>query len=308
MSTNNKPIVRLEKKMKSLTQIRESVRYTRRGIVAEPIDPAKKVGRLYGSDDPYRDVRAMLSSVENIRSNAVYAIEIVMTASPSYFRADVLDWGGFEEPKLRAFVKLATEWSKSYFNDNLISMTLHLDQATPHIHTLVVPLLDGKLNCRELYGRKARLKQLQVSYADALAPLGLERGTPEKGVKHTVCGKWIYETKADLDRRAVEVSEREKALEDERVILTALDKKLATIRSKQIKIRDMLRARDVAVIEKENELDRKEKVLRANAQALSYDAKHIRQLIFDLENLQIDVPEKLAKEGEDIVKKIEFYL
>ncbi len=303
MAMNKKPIIRLEKKLKSLSQIRESVRYTRRGVVAQAIDPEMKVGRLYGSDDPYGDAKAMLSSVNNIRANAVHAIEFVMTASPAYFRENAHAWGEFEEVKLHAFLKAAVDWAKEYFSDNLISITLHLDQATPHVHALVVPMLDGKLNCRELYSLRARLKKLQVSYAKAMAPLGLERGSPQVGAKHTERGKWIAESEAKLSKRTSELEEREKAVQSEREALTKFDEKLQTRKGKLVKARVILQERNTATIKKERELEHMTTALRADAEGLSDDAEYFRQLISELEELKANVPAQLAEEGRLLVEK-----
>lgn len=303
MAMNKKPIIRLEKKLKSLSQIRESVRYTRRGVVAQPIDPEVKVGRLYGSDDPYCDAKAMLSSVDNVRANAVYAIEFVMTASPTYFRETAYAWGEFEETKLRAFVKTATDWAKGYFGDNLVSMTLHLDQATPHVHALVIPILDGRLNCRELYSLRARLKRLQLSYAKAMAPLGLERGSPQVGAKHTERGRWIAEREAELSKRMSELEEREKALQGEREALTEFDEKLRTRKGQLIKAKDILQERKAATVEKERELEQLTAALRADAQELNDDAEYFRQLISELEKLKVNVPAQIAEEGRQLAEK-----
>lgn len=236
--------------------------------------------RLFGQIVPYYDAWAMLSSVEHIQSNAVYAIEFVMTASPTYFRENPNAWDEFEAPKLSNFIKAAAEWAKNYFGENLISMTLHLDQTTPHIHALGIPLLNGKLNCRELYGRKVRLKELQVNYAKVMAPLGLERGAPRVGAKHTARGKWIAEMKTKLAQQAAEIEDRQNALEDERATLTALGERLQA--QEVMNARDILQARNAAIIQKERALEDQEKEIRANAQKLGDDAEYIRQLISEL--------------------------
>lgn len=303
MSSKNKPIIRLEKKMKSLSQIRESVRYTRRGVVGRPIDPEVKVGPVYGSDDPYRDAKEILSSVDNVRANAVYAIEFVMTASPTYFRESAYAWGEFEEPKLRAFLKTAIEWAKGYFGDNFVSATLHLDQATPHLHALVVPMLNGKLNCRELYGLRARLKKLQVSYAKAMAPLGLQRGTPEVGAKHTPRGKWVAEKEAEQRRQAEELKDRERAVAEEEERLRLLEEELSKREAKIFAAADAVR--DYA-LETEGEralLETREKDLRLDVRAFDRDAKRFRNLLLGLEEMKIEVPEHVIEEASAIAEK-----
>lgn len=303
MAMNKKPIIRLEKKLKSLSQIRESVRYTRRGVVAQAIDPEMKVGRLYGSDDPYGDAKAMLSSVDNIRANAVYALEFVMTASPTYFRENASAWGEFEETKLHAFLMAAVEWAKEYFSDNLISMTVHLDQATPHVHALVVPMLEGKLNCRELYSLRARLKKLQASYAKAMAPLGLNRGTPEIGAKHTPRGKWIAETEAEQRRRAKELAERERAVAEEEKRVASIEKELNRRRAKIVEAGDAVREYAMESEEVRAGLEQQKRKYHTGIQALDLDAKRLAELICDLEEMKIEVPEEVIMEGSEISEK-----
>lgn len=303
MTTNKKPIVRLEKKMRSLADIRAGVGYTRRRVVGEPFDEDMKVVRLHGSDDPYRDAKEMLSTVDKIRSNAVYAVEFVMTASPAYFRDGGFGWGQYNEEKLTAYLRRAVEWAKGYFGDNLVSMTLHLDQATPHIHVLVIPLLNGKLNCRALYGLKARLRELQLSYAEAMTPLGLERGTPEKGARHTPRGKWIAEREAEQRRRTKELEERERTVEEEKERLRLIEGELVQRRAKIVEAGDAVREYAMESEEVRAGLEQQKRKYHTGIQALDLDAKRLAELISDLEEMKIEIPEEEIMEGSEISEK-----
>lgn len=303
MTTNKKPIIRLEKKMRSLADIRAGVGYTRRRVVGEPFDEDMKVVRLHGSDDPYRDAKEMLSNVSNIRSNAVYAVEFVMTASTAYFRDGGQGWGQYNEQKLTAYLRRGVDWAKEYFGSNLVSMTLHLDQATPHIHALAIPLLDGKLNCRALYGLKARLKELQLSYAEAMVPLGLERGAPEKGARHTQRGKWLAENEAEQRRRAKELAERERAVAEEEKRVASIEKELNRRRAKIVEAGDAVREYVMESEEVRAGLEQQKRKYHTGIQALDLAAKRFRELISHLEEMKIEIPEEVITEGSEISEK-----
>ena len=63
---------------------------------------------------------------------------------------------------------------------------LHLDEATPHIHAYLVPTDEaGQLNCKKLFGGRAKMFAFQDSYAAATKHLGLERGVRDAQAEHT---------------------------------------------------------------------------------------------------------------------------
>lgn len=134
--------------------------------------------------DPAEEVRRRLPA--KIRKNAVVAMEHLLTASPEYFRPhDPSAAGTWDEMRTEMWARRAVEWLKSRYGDNLASAVLHLDEATPHIHALVLPKRekDGKLDAATLYTRHV-LREMQDSYAAAMKPLGLERGIRGSTAKH----------------------------------------------------------------------------------------------------------------------------
>ena len=118
---------------------------------------------LIGSPDK-SSVDAVKKAIGNqrIRSNAVLGVEMLLSASPDYFRPDAPEKAGTYEPeRLQAWTQTATQWLQERYGSRVISATLHLDEVTPHIHALLVPLDDkGKLNCRALFGGSKHLVAL----------------------------------------------------------------------------------------------------------------------------------------------------
>lgn len=149
---------------------------------ADPLaTPSNRV--LVGSGNPYADVKALLP--EKVRKNAVLAMEHLLTASPEYFRPNAPEKAGTYDPeRMEAWAASALEFLRERYGDNLASAVLHLDEATPHIQALVLPLRpDGKLDANTLFGPE-QLRDLQDCYADKLAPLGLQRGIEGSKAKH----------------------------------------------------------------------------------------------------------------------------
>lgn len=70
------------------------------------------------------------------------------------------------------------EWLKSHFGaDNVKSATLHLDETTPHIHSMIFPKNEkGRLCAKDWLGGAEKLSAMQDSYALAMQGLELERG------------------------------------------------------------------------------------------------------------------------------------
>jgi hypothetical protein len=120
------------------------------------------------------------------RKNSVPAFEMILSASPEYFRPGAPEKGGtWDEKRLGAWVDASTDWLKKKYGDRLVSAVLHLDEETPHIHAVVVPV-DSKnsLNCRSFLGGRKLLSDLQTDAAQAVAHLGIERGIERSGAKH----------------------------------------------------------------------------------------------------------------------------
>ena len=61
---------------------------------------------------------------------------------------------------------------------------MHLDENTPHIHAVIVPVVAEKLNCRALLGDREKMREMQSSFAKAMEGLGLERGIMHSKARH----------------------------------------------------------------------------------------------------------------------------
>jgi hypothetical protein len=150
-----------------------------------------------------------------VRSNSVRAFEVFCGASPRYFRDDPKNFGVYDEQKMRAFVAQARAWlERQYGKKNVVSLVLHLDEATPHLHAVVVPIDttekkaeqgkktrggDVRLNVQRYMGNRKILAQMQDNYYSYMGCLGLERGIRRSKSKHQDVKK-RYRIMAELEQ------------------------------------------------------------------------------------------------------------
>jgi hypothetical protein len=157
---------------------------------ADP-DLAHLNSRPVGSDDLWHDVKQRIdqSGVKQ-RKNAVLAVEHLITASPETFGFEVKETEGKKGlyGNVKAwenFEAAAKKWLiNRYGQENLVNFTVHHDESTPHIHAVVVPILDGKLNCRAYLGGREKLSKMQTEFAQAVEHIGLQRGIKGSKAKH----------------------------------------------------------------------------------------------------------------------------
>jgi chaperonin cofactor prefoldin len=184
-----------------------------------------------------------------IRTDAVYAVEILLTASPEYFRPDdPSKYGEYQPDKLDGWMAASQKWLRDEYGDRIVRAELHLDEATPHIHAYLVPVDDqGQLNCKKIFGGRAKMFAFQDSYAAATKHLGLERGVKQSIAEHTTVKEYYAIVNAasgalDLDNlqvlktkaAAYESMKREKDQLEKRVKLLAQQRDRVAIELKDI--------------------------------------------------------------------------
>ena len=109
----------------------------------------------------YRDIsnRIIREAGCRVRKDSVTTVEVLITASPEFFEK--------KSPKeVKEFFDYAVEFMKSKQNsDTYISVVVHVDEKTPHMHLCFVPItVDGRLSAKEIIGNKKRLTQWQDEF------------------------------------------------------------------------------------------------------------------------------------------------
>ncbi len=194
-------------KLKNGGAIAASEKHTLRQRETPNADLSKENERFIGSF-PAHEISTLELEVfarigeQTIRKDAVLCVEILLTASPEYFRPDDQGRAGkWDAAQLSAWKQANHQWLSERFGDRIVRAELHLDEATPQIHAYLVPLdQKGKLNCKSIFGGREKLSKFQDSYAQAMAPLGLERGIKGSRATHTQVKEYYAAVVKDPDQ------------------------------------------------------------------------------------------------------------
>ncbi|MCC5616767.1 plasmid recombination protein [Nostoc sp. CHAB 5836] len=184
-------IARLKKLKRG--NISGSASHTARERETPNADPTQKNIRFIGSFDPEERLEDLVlakigdsEQKRKIRTDAVYCVELLLSASPSYFRPDCPTQAGYYEPqKLDDWLEATHQWLADEYGNRIVRAELHLDEATPHIHAYFVPIdNEGQLRCNHFFDGRQKIYAFQDSYYDTMRLIGLERGIKGSRAKH----------------------------------------------------------------------------------------------------------------------------
>lgn len=139
-----------------------------------------------------------------IGTNQVRVIRVMLTGTQEDMQRIV------QEGRLKAWCADNLEWLRQTFGaENVVSAVLHMDEATPHIHAAVVPIVTSERRkvqkeqtnepnrrkyrmkstarprlCADDVMSRVKLKEYQDTYAAAMAKYGLQRGIDGSKARH----------------------------------------------------------------------------------------------------------------------------
>ncbi len=190
------------KKIKTVAGVVKAVGHDERvDMPSRPInaDPSKKVDVLVSAGpDPSQALKDRLEGVWR-RRDAVLAVEVIMSASPEFFRPDdPAKYGTWDPDKVASFKEVGERFLREKFGSNILSLSYHLDEATPHFQCVFIPIVDGKLNAKSFTGGSAKMRQWQDEVHQAVAHLGIERGLKGSQAKHVKVRQYYENVNREL--------------------------------------------------------------------------------------------------------------
>lgn len=146
-----------------------------------------------------KDIEMKNGQPISVRKNAVLAYEVIM----SFSRDSDVD--------IDAWKRANKEWLFATFGEeNVISATLHMDETTPHIHAVVVPIDErNKLCAKSFTGGRGKMFSLQTEYGKAMKPLGLQRGEMYSRSKKEDLNRFYSLLNKAVDTKAPTIEEHE---------------------------------------------------------------------------------------------------
>ena len=99
-----------------------------------------------------------------VRSDSIRLVEVLFTVSTGYF-------DGKSQDEIRAYYAHSLEFLKKYQHPGtIVSAVVHMDEGTPHMHVVFVPLTEDKrLSAKDIIGNRKKLVQWQDQYYEHMA-------------------------------------------------------------------------------------------------------------------------------------------
>ena len=166
------------KKLKGSGIIAAAARHNRRAIQTEvganaSIDPARSGlnetlhGPATADDVAQLAVKRLRSAgISKLRKNAVVGLEVVFSLPIGTLADD------------RSYFADCAAWATLNFGgqDNILTVDIHRDEAAPHCHVLILPMLNNRMVGSDMVGNRAKLLQMQQDFhRDVAARHGLRK-------------------------------------------------------------------------------------------------------------------------------------
>jgi hypothetical protein len=147
---------------------------------------------LVGGPDIAAAINSKLARarITRLRSDATIANDVLLSVSPSWFRPDAPDAAGtWDAKRLATFKREALSFLREQFGGRLVAAVLHLDESTPHLQAVVVPLHqkpDGgfRLSGKDLFN-PTRLTALQDAWEARMGAHGVGPRVKGSKARHT---------------------------------------------------------------------------------------------------------------------------
>ena len=189
-----------------------------------------------------------LLPVKAVRKDAVRMCGLIVSSDKAFF-------DGLTPEETRRFFEESKAFLTEFVGaENVISAMVHMDEKTPHMHFLHVPVTpDGRLNANKIYTRQS-LRKLQSGLPAHLQSRGfvIERGveqTPGSAKKHLDTREFKQQQEA-LEKL---IQESEEAARNSRQLISALEQREEELR-KSIEKYERQAAEAEKVLRKETDL------------------------------------------------------
>lgn len=99
-----------------------------------------------------------------IRNNSVRFIDTLITASPNFFINK-------RPEEIERYFRVALKFFEEKVNEkNIVSAVIHMDESTPHLHLIFVPLtVDNRLSAKDIIGGPAGCRKWQDEFFEKMA-------------------------------------------------------------------------------------------------------------------------------------------
>ena len=219
------------------------------------------------------------------RKDSVILQDGLLTASPEWIRD--------KSPQEQAeYFNYAFEFLKErYREENFVSAVVHLDEATPHMHFVFVPITeDGRLSSKDVMGGPKGMAKLQDDFYEFMARKypELSRGIPARVSHRTHLPSYLYKNAAELYKHYDEI---QSAIKDIGLVGNAKKKDeaialLGRYAPEMARMEEQLKVTDRHVDTLEQEIRTRNSIINIYASKNSNQAEEIEKLKDNIYELQ----------------------
>lgn len=246
-----------------------------------------------------------------IKKNSKVVCEYIITSDEEYFKS-------IGEEETKRYFKTAYEFVKSYKNlgdDYIISANVHLDESTPHMHLVFIPVVHtidknsgnavDKICCSEFWKGKDSYKTLQDNFHKYMVKSGfdLERGDSKEN-KHIEIEKLKKITNFEMQEMFKESKYLEKEIVTNDIEVLRVDykriiKKFNTLAKQYTRVKTITDN----VINRQKILEEESEVIKEENQELENENNYLNEFLektFEYVSIMFDFPKDRLKR---LVKK-----
>ena len=240
------------------------------------------------------------------RKDSVVLQDGLITATPEWIRG--------KTPQEQAeFFNYAYEFIRDrYREENFISVVVHLDEATPHMHFTFVPITeDGRLSSKDIMGGPKGMVKLQDDFYKYVSEKYPEfsRGIPAKVTHRAHLPSYLYKNAADLYSHYEEIR---KAVNDIGLIgnQKKKDEALALLgryAPEMARMDQQLKTTEKHVSALEKDLADKDSTIsffRRQSRDADIEIKNLEDKIFELKYQQKELMEQIDRIPPDILEEL----
>lgn len=181
-----------------------------------------------------------------VQKNSVVANELMLSASPEFF-------DGKSKKQIHQWINSNYKWLKRKFGKNLLELSVHFDEQSPHFHALVSMIASktkkkrrtkeqisantpaktytsASLCSNSIFNRQG-LTDLQTEYANEMKVFGLRRGRNQSGATHKDVKAYHAEVQ-ELDKVKFELTKAKIELHAKKQEISKAQKRLAYINAR----------------------------------------------------------------------------
>lgn len=308
----NYSIIRIEKlKINEVTPICNHHERLKEKYKSNPdIDTSRSHLNFHIVEPPDKYRPLVLARIEQAgakrRKDSIVLQDCIVAATPEWIMA-------MSDEAQAEYFRYAYEFFETrYRKENIISAVVHLDEKTPHMHLVFVPITeDNRLSSKEIIGGPKGMHQLQDDFFEHMEKKypDLMRGKPKKVTHRKHIPTYLFKNAAELYSHYEEFVN---AVNDIGLINNSQKKEeaIALIRTyapEMAQLKDQVKMTDRHIADQEKRIEELEQSVRSKSRVISGKDDELYEKQREITELKLDLKGKVHELNKTQKKLLTVY-